>query len=533
MKKLLAFLMAMLMLLSLAACGSTSSEADSDSTENAADSTEETTESVDDDAEAKTTLTIGVDAEFTSLNPVTTGTEGSLLFRNGVYETLFVFNDDGEPEPWLAESYEWTDDTTLVIKLHEGVYFHNGNEFTAEDVLYSLGVVAATPSAASRVGSIDLEASYAGDDYTVVLKTTAYSAVLISNLAGELCCMMDKDFGEENEGNLDQVSNGTGPYMLKEWNMGTDCVIVKNDNYWNSDTLDAYFQEIDIKFFNENSTAWMEYESGTLDVVYVSNSEAIEALASDSVDNTYYVTEQTNYVTSIFMSQNVDEQFTDINLRKAIAHAIDVETMVSSICGNSVLLASSMFPSSMAGYIELGNYEYDVELAQSYLDQYMADHNVSSVDLTMYVTTTGYNQTIAESIQAYLADIGISVTIETGAVSDIIPLMMSGTVNFGMSNCGGGYDPDEMFVAMRNSTANLLTKFADESILTLIDEATSESDYETRLDIYAQIQQFVYDEYYFIPLYENLNYYAANESVTGIVFGTGHGLMPAYFGWDA
>lgn len=524
MKKLISALLAAALLFSvLTACG-TEKEPGTSPDPGATSSTQPSEPS---NVDVKDTVVIGVDAEFTSLSPITTGTEGSLIFRNGVYETLFVYEDDGTVSPWLAESHEWKDDTTLVVKIHEGVKFHNGNDFTASDVLYSIKCVAETPTAASRVSDIVLEESYAEDDYTVVFKTRGYSAVLVGNLAGELICMMDEEFGAENA-TLDQVANGTGPYCLDGWNMGVNCVITKNENYWNSAVVDPYFKNVDIRFFNDNTTAFLEYESGTLDAVYVENSEAIERLIAGEVENTYYATEGTNFVTSLFMSQNVGEEFKDINLRKAIAHAVDVQTLVSVICGNSVKVATSMFPAGMAGYKAYDSYEYNEELAKSYLEQYKADHGVETVELVATLPATGYNEKLAEGVQQYLSKIGINMTIKSGAVSDIIPLMMSGTVNFGISSCGGGTDPADMFVAMRRTTANLLTKFADETVLDLIDNATYEADWNTRLGMYEEIQDTVYDNYYFVPFYEVIHYYAVSESIDGFVYGTGHGVMPAY-----
>lgn len=533
MKKLISVLLALCMLLALCACGA--AEAPEAPAEEPAAAPEaaapeaEAPEAEEEEApmEVKETFVIGVDVEFTSLAPVTTGTEGSLIFRNGVYETLFIRAEDGTVQPWLAESYEWRDDTTLVIKLNEGVTFHNGNPFTASDVLYSIKCVAETPTAASRVGDIILEESFAEDDYTVVFKTKGYSAVLVGNLSGELICMMDEEFSAENP-SLDQVANGTGPYCLDAWNMGVNCVITKNENYWNSEVVDPYFKNIDIRFFNDNTTAFLEYENGTLDAVYVENNEAITRLVADEVPNTYYCTEGTNFVTSLFMSQNVGEMFKDINLRMAIAHAIDVPTLVSAICGPSVQLADSMFPSGMPGYKSMGNYEYNEELANQYMDAYKAAAGVDSIDVTATLPATGYNEKLAEGIQQYLSKIGINMTIQSGAVSDIIPLMMSGTASFGISQCGGGDDPADMFVAMRRTTANLLTKYADPTILDLIDNATYETDWDTRMGMYETIQETTHENYYLIPLYEVIHYYAVSDAIGGFVFGTGHGVMPAY-----
>ena len=60
------------------------------------------------------------------------------LLAGGVYETLLFNNGGDELQPMLARSYEWQDETTLVFELQEGVKFHNGNDFTSEDVLFTI-----------------------------------------------------------------------------------------------------------------------------------------------------------------------------------------------------------------------------------------------------------------------------------------------------------------------------------------------------------------------------------------------------------
>lgn len=104
--------------------------------------------------------------------------------------------------PGLAESWEFTDDTTLVLKLREDVKFHNGDPLTSADVIYSLERALENPKVSSFIDCIDIENSSAVDEYTVELKTFYPFVPLLSNLALPSICIVSKNATEEAGGDI-------------------------------------------------------------------------------------------------------------------------------------------------------------------------------------------------------------------------------------------------------------------------------------------------------------------------------------------
>ena len=142
----------------------------------------------------KTNITIGLDGEWTTLDPSIGGNMSYSVLAGGIYETLLFNDGSGELKPLLAESYEWQDDTTLVFHLRQGVKFHFGNDFAADDVLFTLQRLAENPNYVNRYECIDWDSTYAEDDYTVVFKLHNFNASLTENFASCFSWILDKDW---------------------------------------------------------------------------------------------------------------------------------------------------------------------------------------------------------------------------------------------------------------------------------------------------------------------------------------------------
>lgn len=127
-------------------------------------------------------IRVGVTQAPVSFDMLTYGTGTAYQL---VFEGLFDMNPvTGEVEPWLAESYEWLDDCTIRIKLHDNVYFSNGDKLTAEDVLYSYRChVDSASTVKSNYNIFDFEKCYAEDELTVVLATYEPTGSLLLYMA--------------------------------------------------------------------------------------------------------------------------------------------------------------------------------------------------------------------------------------------------------------------------------------------------------------------------------------------------------------
>lgn len=523
MKKSVALVIALMLCLSLfTACGSeTPADTATAPEKTTAEATEPAAELVEPEVDnaAEQTLRVGVEAEFTSLSPLIGGQVGyGTAICQSVYETLFTCYTAGEINPCLAKDYEWVDDNTLVLHLNEGVKFHNGNDFTASDVLFSLRLYGENPQYANRLQWIDFDAATADDDYTVTLKTTGYSATLVGNLTSELMLIMDEQWYNELDGNIDQQANGTGPYKLKAWNMGRDVVVEKNHDYWGGEPGGP--AEVDVVFFNDPTTAVLEYEAGTLDVVYVQNAIDVETLVNGGMKDTQCIKVPMHTISGLAMSSAVGTEFLDGTLREAICLAIPVEEMINGITNGVYVPQDSMVPSSDPTKIEVGYYEVDTERAKELVEKWKQDNGKTECVLEMVNVSGTLQDKIAEAIQAYLAEVGITMNITTGQPQDIIPRFIAGEVNFTINQSGGGVDPADVFTSMERG-GNAAAEIPNDEILDLLDEAKVTHDWNERVALYEQAQRLCHDTYSFLPLFESYTYYAVRDGIS-FEFGTGH-----------
>ena len=157
---------------------------------------------------------------------------GWSCLRYGVGETLFKYNDNMEVEPWLAESYEFTDDCTVKITLREGVQFSSGRTMDAEAVKECLeDLITVHDRAPSDMKIDEIEA----DGMVVTIHTSEACPALINYLADPYGAIIDMQYEIQGEGGSANVA-GTGPYIATEVTP-TQIELEKNENYWDKDSV--------------------------------------------------------------------------------------------------------------------------------------------------------------------------------------------------------------------------------------------------------------------------------------------------------
>lgn len=209
----------------------------------------------------KDTLIVAVAADSGDLNPHGNYSTSLARIKAQVYEGLFFLTYENELIPWLATGYEWKDDTTVEIKLREGVQFHCGGEMTAEDVMFSLEKVNESAQK-TIVEKIDFENSKIIDDYTIELKCVEPYAPLITNLSYLPASIFSKEGYEANGGDWTKPI-GTGPYVWGEWVTGSEQWVHAFENYWGEP---VGVPNIQFKVIAEATNRVIELETGNCDL---------------------------------------------------------------------------------------------------------------------------------------------------------------------------------------------------------------------------------------------------------------------------
>lgn len=531
MKKLTALLLAVLMLLSMAACGSNGG----------AEPTTETApaETATDAAPAAegTRLRIGLDFEPSTMNPTTQADgQGSMFVTMSLYDGLWKTLVSGDMVMLVAESYEFVEEevataeasdepsgeasgeasgepcgTSLVVHLREGLTFSDGNPITAEDVLWSFNYAASGTAGAMRLSNIALSYAYAKDDLTVVFPLYKQTPTIVEDLA--LIYIMEKAWCEQSEDNINLNPVSSGAYTLESWESGMGVTLAKRDDYF--DAANVYYDTVDITFIAAEETRLLAFENGDFDLVTLTASTSIDEINSGVMDNASIVVCPVQSLTGFQMNMVDFDIFDDVRVRQAIGHAIDVPTLVAAICGSAYTVADSILPSSNWAHVACGNYDYDVDLAK----QLLAEAGYSEANpftFTCTISDGGYNSMLAEATQAMLAEAGIVMNIETKDGATYMNMILNNEIQFAINSYMGSFDPAGVVNSRRPGLPAHLSNYADAELEALLEECCNSMEGEdVRKPMWEELQTRAYEYANFIPLYESNVNYAVTDAIAG------------------
>ncbi len=503
MKRLLALLLVLVTLFALTACSQTEENTPTES--NVADAP------TANNSDGKKVLRIGTIDAAQSYSPVDSGS----LPLYTAYEFLTRFTADGSQELWLAESLGYVDDLTYQIKLRDGIYFANGNKMTGEDVLYSIYYAAtATGSVlAEKFTSVDFDASRVEDDgMTVTLSLTTPYALL--DLWMPKVCLTEKA-GAEERGSSDPAwwdqPISSSAYTMVENVDGSHVTFKARNDYWDADNQPVW-DEITFYYYSNATAMFIAFENGELDMLYKADTnDYARALAGDvtSPETTVGYTTSTRSAQFLVLGGYCD-YFQDPKVREAVAYAVDGDSIASVAFGTYTANLDSSISPKLAGYIAQGEYEYDVEYAK----QCMAESAYpNGFEVLMIGNVT--DSLLAEVLQAQLAEIGISLVIENYD----FPTMIGKLLQPGASDIGfwGGtltsFDAYDTFTPFHDGNGITVSRILDEEWNEMYDKVSTISDLNERLAFYGEMQDWMYENMWAIPLFEPNYTIVYNNSV--------------------
>ena len=397
--RLVASAVAGLLVLALASCGG--GEADNPASSTAADdSTSQATTAAAGNPDAS--VHFGFRLEPTGLDPFTTsGAALEQVAIGNVYESLVGRDENGELHPQLATEWEISDDQlTYTFTLREGVKFHDGSDFDAEDVVASLeaarGADSTNPDKARLAVVESVTSPEAGH---VVVQLSQPNINILDALTSNAGLITASD----NSTDLATQSNGTGPFTYGEWITGSTITLERNPDYWGDP---AGVAEAVFHYFSDETAAANALSSGEIDVLTFGDAETVARFANDA---NYELSEgsETSWMTLGFNHQN--ELLADPNVRHAIRQAIDKDGLINTMGGQAVRVGSMVSPVD-AWYDEtlLEIDSYDPDAARELL----ASSGHEQISLNLRVADT-YPTEIVEYVAAQLGEVGIDAQIET------------------------------------------------------------------------------------------------------------------------
>ena len=390
-KKLMAFLLlASLLCAALTGCGGSSTEKTPEGGQTQTGST---------DAVANE-ITVGIAQDLDdSLDPHLAVAAGTKEVMFNVFEGLMKPTSTGDLTPAVAESYTVSEDRlTYTFTLREGVKFHNGDDVTAEDVVYSITRCADTTDGAPLVEAFSvIQAVEAVDARTVAITISEPSNEFISYMT---TAILPADYDQQ-----DTAPVGTGPFKFVSRAAQDNIILEKFDEYWGTP---AYLDKVTFKIMENADSLVMSLQSGAIDLCSHLTSTQVAQLGDD-----FYVAEGTmNLVQALYLN-NAEKPFDDVRVRQALCYAVDKQGIIDlAFDGYGSPIGSSMYPAFGKYFDEsLTNYyTKDVEKAKSLL----ADAGYpNGFEMTITVPSN-YQPHIdtAQVLVEQLKEIGVTAKIE-------------------------------------------------------------------------------------------------------------------------
>lgn len=352
---------------------------------------------------AKTDLVLGMQLEPPNLDP-TAGAAAAIdevVYAN-IFEGLTRFGSDGSVIPALAKSWAISDDGLIyTFTLNSGVKFHDGSNFDARDVKFSLDRARSEVSTNAQkqlfTGITTVEVT---DPETVVITLNQPNGALLFNLAwGDAIVVSPDSFDKAKTAPV-----GTGPFVFSKWVQGDRIEITRNPDYWGEP---AKLEKATFKFISEPTAAFAALMAGDVDAFPVY--PAPENLMQFDADPRFTVVVGSTEGETILSTNNKQPPFDNKLVRQALAHAIDRAAIIDgAMFGFGTPIGTHFAPHNPA-YVDLmENSSYDPEKAKALLKEAGMEDGFTT---TLKLPPPSYARRGGEIIAAQLREVGIKTEI--------------------------------------------------------------------------------------------------------------------------
>lgn len=485
----------------------------------------------------KDTLVIGTAADINNLNLQQQQDATNNIILKNTHQTLVFFNNDPEAatrfDPGLASSWEYTDDTHIKMTLRDDVYFNDGNKtpMTAEDVKFTLDMAFFGESSRVKNNLAGFVACNIIDEHTVEIEVEEYNNEFVYSLASLPLAIQSKK--AYDDGVEDPFYIGTGPYKFESWEEGVCCRLVKVDDYWGNDLPEGdpfaagVSEAIEFRPYLEASSRVIALQNGEIDVCIDPPMNELQYLEEDE-DVVVY--EQTGTRLFYFAFNTQKAPWDNEKLRQAVACAINRDDVLTVAVDGKGTLQKTILNRGLWGfYDDMEGFNYDLDRAKALMAE--AGYPDGGITTTLTYSTSGAYANIANVIQANLAQIGITVTLNPMEDATLKQTCVDGDQELYLWRWNEDSKVDFVYrdLFYTGSSSNY-HHYSDAHADELIDIVATEKDQDVRMKAGIELQEYLVNACPQVPLYIANLVIAYNKNLQGQYFygGGNHNWSHAY-----
>lgn len=457
------------------------------------------------------TLKMGMQADPAQLDPQVTQLTAAWHVIEHVYETLISPNEKLEPTPTLATEWSTSDDgLNLTFKLRDGVKFHNGRQFTSDDVKYTYQRVIDPKTASPYVSDFDNVASVeTPDPLTVIFKMKSPDSAFLSKLMGQSLYVVPKEVVEK-EGDLMQTMVGTGPFKFVEYIPNTSVKLEKNQDYW--DTGKPYLDGLEMQIISDDTQRSTALETSTVQFIEYAPVKDLDRLKGNS-SLTIAGDQNTNIR---YMAINVAKPpFDNPDVRQAISMAIDRKPIIDSAVFGFGTATNIVFPATFWAGFDSPIPAADIDGAKALLEKAGATGLKCKIQSWAQYA---FLSNAAIVIQEQLKQIGIDAEMDLQENATLLDNYFKGNFDLSVTGTSAYIDPNDVIQGnFGTGEASNGMKYSNPKVDDLIKQGTTETDLKKRAAIYVEIQKILLQDLPWVNLFIANQYEAMENYVKGYV----------------
>jgi peptide/nickel transport system substrate-binding protein len=479
-------------------------------------------------------LSISLGADVTSMDPHFHNLTPKNNVGGHIFEPLVSKDQRGRLIPALAESWRTIDDLTWEFKLRRGVKFHDGSDFTAADVAFSLDRVPTVPNSPSpfTTYSKQITEKIIVDPHTIRLKTATPYPLMPNDMGPILIVSGRAAKGASTEDfNSGQATIGTGPYRFVRWAKGDRIELARHDAYWGAKSP---WDKVTLRLITADPSRVAALLAGdvgaienvpTADLARVAKNPGLSLFRIVS-HRVMYLHLDSNRDRSPFVTDKAGKPLEknplkDLRVRRALSKAINRQALVERVMEGAAVATGQLMPEGMFGYTPALKPEaFDPDAARKLLGE--AGYP-DGFGLTLHAPNNRYvnDEQVAQAVAQMLSRIGIATKVD--AMPSAVYFSRGNKLDFSFMLVGWGSDTAEAssplkallatYSKEKGMGASNRGRYSNPKMDALLDQALATVDDPGRERLLQQATEVAIGDAGIIALYHQENLWATRKGI--------------------